>query len=428
MELLAPPLPGQRLLSFDEIVDREPAYMTSILAGCVSDCLGRYPAELGGGSWRMGADAEDAVGASEPGPAPGPGDSGKLPEHLHSSDLPGPTAALYYCPLLWPHRVHPVAPLKPLPVPLPLLPNPPVPYYPALSPQLALPLPGYPAQGRYSGFAQWQYYTPRPRSRDTPTYCSVLPEERRTSDPRERSQFREGSKVRHKATGCRSRSFSQLDSEGRRKGGEGQAVAERALSEYSHIMETLGSEVTGRSEVVEEERGKFTEYLNQLCQQKEFVTQVLALIDMRCVWSLLSPDTDPHTTHQRAEGSMEKRTCPGASLSPFSDLGLQCRTPTPKVHLEHLLNWTSPSLGFPSITGFQLYNHTSPPFKVHAHMRTHTHTHTHAHTHALTHSPTHTHSLSHTHTRTHTHTHAHTHTPSLPGPIPDRDCVKYGNV
>ncbi|XP_064198265.1 calpain-B-like isoform X5 [Anguilla rostrata] len=214
MELLAPPLPGQRLLSFDEIVDREPAYMTSILAGCVSDCLGRYPAELGGGSWRMGADAEDAVGASEPGPAPGPGDSGKLPEHLHSSDLPGPTAALYYCPLLWPHRVHPVAPLKPLPVPLPLLPNPPVPYYPALSPQLALPLPGYPAQGRYSGFAQWQYYTPRPRSRDTPTYCSVLPEERRTSDPRERSQFREGSKVRHKATGCRSRSFSQLDSEG----------------------------------------------------------------------------------------------------------------------------------------------------------------------------------------------------------------------
>ncbi|XP_061107961.1 uncharacterized protein LOC133135168 isoform X2 [Conger conger] len=300
MELLAPPIPGQSLLSLDEMVGREPSFMTSIMTGLMADCQ-RSPAGLGQEAWRMGAEPGPH---SQPGRAPRPG--GLEPS--------SPTAALFYCPLGWP-------PLSPLP--LPLLPNSPVPYYPTL------PLPSCPPQGKCSYLPRWQkYYPPHPFPRAPPTYCSVpvcshaegewcchsnadaleprphttssQPKEHRTSDLRKRSKFREGSKVTHKAISCRTRSFSQLDTAGWRAGGggEAQAVADRALSEYSHIMETLGSRVTGRSEVVVEERGRFTEYLNQLCQQKEFVTQVLALIDMRCVCSLLSPDTDTHINQQ----------------------------------------------------------------------------------------------------------------------------------
>ncbi|KAJ8382512.1 hypothetical protein SKAU_G00032900 [Synaphobranchus kaupii] len=315
MALLAPPIPGQPLLSLDKIVGGEPSYMTSILKGSVPDWQKWHPAELGREPWRMRAEPEEPTGtaSSELGLATGPGDTelGKLPEHPCSSEPSCPKGPLYYCPLICPRGSRPAAQLIPLPVPLPLLPNFPVPYYPAL----ALPLPSCPVQacpqGRYSGFSRWQNYPsvalqhPAPRLCSL-KYCPVLPEECRTSDPREKSKFKEGLKVRHKATGGRTRIFGQPDSEGRRaggwwRGGGGQAVADRALSEYSHIMESLGSEVTGRSEAMEEERGKFTEYLNQLCQQKEFVTQVLALIDMRCVWSLLAPDMDTRVTHKHAE-------------------------------------------------------------------------------------------------------------------------------
>ena len=64
---------------------------------------------------------------------------------------------------------------------------------------------------------------------------------------------------------------------------EVQDLAGEALREYSEIMEALetknkgGSEETEEEEEVhggDEEEGPFAEYLNELCSQKKFVSEV----------------------------------------------------------------------------------------------------------------------------------------------------------
>ncbi|KAL6466683.1 hypothetical protein MHYP_G00244870 [Metynnis hypsauchen] len=74
-------------------------------------------------------------------------------------------------------------------------------------------------------------------------------------------------------------------------------LAEEALREYSEIMVVLETKNKGSSEEEEEvhhgdeEEGSFAEYLNELCSQKKFVSEVGAEIDMAYISSLLSSDS-----------------------------------------------------------------------------------------------------------------------------------------
>ncbi|XP_041925067.1 uncharacterized protein LOC121689384 isoform X2 [Alosa sapidissima] len=97
-----------------------------------------------------------------------------------------------------------------------------------------------------------------------------------------------------------------------------QELMEGALKEYTEVMEALESrsEVRESSEVTEEateqeekeENGSFTEYLNELCSQKEFVTQVGEVIDLEYVSSLLSSDTDSSDNLMESLIQKEKET------------------------------------------------------------------------------------------------------------------------
>ncbi|KAL7855707.1 hypothetical protein AOLI_G00193110 [Acnodon oligacanthus] len=74
-----------------------------------------------------------------------------------------------------------------------------------------------------------------------------------------------------------------------------QDLAEEALREYSEIMVVLETKNNGGSEEVhdgDEEEGSFAEYLNELCSQKKFVSEVGAEIDMAYISSLLSSDSN----------------------------------------------------------------------------------------------------------------------------------------
>ncbi|XP_029610247.1 uncharacterized protein LOC115194576 isoform X1 [Salmo trutta] len=90
-------------------------------------------------------------------------------------------------------------------------------------------------------------------------------------------------------------------------------LEERALGEYTAAMEALlidptgvrdGLEVRNQEEEGDEKKndeeeegggdgeGSFTEYLNELCSQKEFVTKVGAVLDLQYLSSLLTSDPD----------------------------------------------------------------------------------------------------------------------------------------
>ncbi|XP_045067719.1 uncharacterized protein LOC123482849 [Coregonus clupeaformis] len=110
-------------------------------------------------------------------------------------------------------------------------------------------------------------------------------------------------------------------------------LEERALGEYTAAMEALlidpagvreRLEVRGQEEEGdEEEEGEgdgecsFTEYLNELCSQREFVTKVEAVLDLQYLSSLLTfdPDTIDLLAQEEAQADQEMPDVPASVTS-----------------------------------------------------------------------------------------------------------------
>ncbi|CAB1345492.1 unnamed protein product [Coregonus sp. 'balchen'] len=110
-------------------------------------------------------------------------------------------------------------------------------------------------------------------------------------------------------------------------------LEERALGEYTAAMEALLIDPTGVRERLEvrgqeeegdeEEEGEgdgecsFTEYLNELCSQREFVTKVEAVLDLQYLSSLLTfdPDTIDLLAQEEAQVDQEMPDVPASVTS-----------------------------------------------------------------------------------------------------------------
>ncbi|KAK1792677.1 hypothetical protein P4O66_012615, partial [Electrophorus voltai] len=130
-----------------------------------------------------------------------------------------------------------------------------------------------------------------------------IPNQTDTQSTKLKDYFQFESPYKMKGSGSRSQKAkggSGVPHGGKAVKGKVQNLAEEAFREYCEIMKGLesrikeGSEVMKEQEVVDEdvEEGSFIEYLNKLCSQKEFVTEVAAEIDMAYISSLLSSDSN----------------------------------------------------------------------------------------------------------------------------------------